>query len=230
MITSRLAILLAVLLGGLSTIFLLPRQHTSQQPVGVHLQLPEYIGEWYGSDLQVTERERQVLGPETEFARKAYSNGRGDEIHLSVVLGGQDMNTSIHRPERCLPAQGWTVTDSKALRVAVPKYGGVPVTRLQNLRNLPGADEKPIPLYNLNYYWFAGHRDLTGSHLERTFIDIRDRVLRGYNQRWAYITVSGTITQGLKRFGRSEKEVDALIQDFIRQVAPRLHAETIQPG
>lgn len=226
MTTSRLAILLAVMLGGLSTVFLLPKQMYFQ-PLGVRMELPEFIGEWYGNDLQVTDRERQVLGQETEFARKAYANGRGDEIQISIVLGGQDMNTSIHRPERCLPAQGWTVTNSKALTVRVPNYGGIPATRLLNLRNVPGPDDKPVPVYNVNYYWFAGHEDLTRSHVERTLIDLKDRLMYGYNQRWAYITVAATVTDNLKRFGRSQQEVDAMIQEFIRQIAPKLHAESI---
>jgi hypothetical protein len=63
--------------------------------------------------------------------------------------------------------------------------------------------------------------------MERTIIDIKDRVLRGYNQRWAYITVAGTITKDLKRFGRSEEETDALIREFIKQLAPTIHRETV---
>ena len=226
MTTSRLAILLAVLLGGMSTVFLLPKQ-LSYQPVGIDLALPEYIGEWLGTDLEISDRERQVLGAETEFARKSYTNGRGDELQVSIVLGGQDMNTSIHRPERCLPAQGWTVTNKSLASVVLPGEGSLNATRLHNLRNITGPDDKPLPIYSLNYYWFTGHSDVTGSHFERTLIDVKDRVLRGYNQRWAYITVAGTITKDLKRFGRSEKEVDALIRDFIKQLAPKIHKETV---
>ena len=110
MTTSRLALLLAVLLGGLSSIFLLPRQ-LGFQPVGIELELPKMVGGWYGRDVTVSEKERIVLGEGTEFARKSYRNGRGYEIVASIVLSGQDMNTSIHRPERCLPSQGFTVID-----------------------------------------------------------------------------------------------------------------------
>ena len=37
----------------------------------------------------------------------------GDQVLVSIVLSGHDLDNSIHRPERCLPAQGWTIVDSK---------------------------------------------------------------------------------------------------------------------
>jgi hypothetical protein len=85
MITNRLTILLAVLLGGLSTVFLLPKQ-LFYQPVGVNLTLPESVGVWEGKDEQITEKEIGTLGPETQFARKTYTNGLGDELHVTIVL------------------------------------------------------------------------------------------------------------------------------------------------
>jgi EpsI family protein len=227
MTTKRLAVLLALLLGGMSTVFLLPK-HLLSQPVGIELQLPESIGEWWGQKLAVSQLEIDVLGPETEFSRKSYSNGRGDEIQVSIVLGGHDMNTSIHRPERCLPAQGWTITDKRSRIIAAPGYGSLPATRLSNFQTSLGANEKPIQHHNLYYYWFVGHTDVTGSHFERTFIDIKDRLFKGYNQRWAYITVSAVITKDRSRFGRDERETDALIESFISQLVPKIHKESVE--
>lgn len=226
MTTSRLAILLAVLLGGLGSVLFLPKQ-LSYQPVGIDRRLPEFSGEWFGHEVKVSEREIGILGADTEFSRKSYTNGRGDEILVSIVLSGQDMNTSIHRPERCLPAQGWTIADKHQVTVPVPGLGAVPTTRLNNVRN-GSRDDKPITIYNVSYYWFAGHTDLTASHLDRTFIDIRDRILHGYNQRWAYITVSAVVTQNLQKFGRSEEETSRMIEDFIKRLVPVLHKDSLK--
>jgi EpsI family protein len=228
MTTSRLAILLAVLLGGLSTVLLLPK-HLSYQPVGIELTLPEFSGEWYGETVKVSEREITILGVGTEFSRKNYTNGRGDEIQVSIVLSGQDMNTSIHRPERCLPAQGWTIADKHSFQIPVAGMGAVPVTCLNNVRNV-ARDDKPVSIHNVSYYWFAGHTDLTASHLDRTIIDIRDRILHGYNQRWAYITVSSVVTGNLKKFGRTEEETSKLIEDFIKRLVPVLHKDSLKPA
>ncbi len=210
-------ILLAVLLAGLSGVFLLPKQ-LYFQPVGITLRLPAQIDEWWGIDLAISEKERLTLGPETEFARKGYTNGRGDEIHASIVLAGQDMNTGIHRPERCLPAQGWTVTNNSSRAIVVPDFGVLETTRLRNLKSVSDTNGNPVSVYNLDYYWFVGSSDVTGSHYERTWIDIRDRLFRGYNQRWAYVTVDAIIQHG--PLARPEKELDAMMQDFIRKLVP----------
>jgi EpsI family protein len=221
MTTSRLAILLAVLLTGLGSIFLLPKQ-LGFQPVGVEMELPKMVGGWYGTDVAVTEKEKQVLGAGTEFARKSYRNGRGYEITASIVLSGQDMNTSIHRPERCLPAQGFTVIDKRSVPIALPDRPPLRVTRLQNVRNIPAGENAPTAFFNLTYYWFAGHTDVTNSHYARTWFDVRDRLLHGYNQRWAYLTVAATLPPGAKDDPRIERMVDEWMQDFIKQLLPKI--------
>ena len=218
MTIKRLFGLEILLLAGLGSVFLLPKG-VALQPAGIDLALPEFVGSWYGTDQPIMQAERDSLGPDTEFARKLYTNGAGDQLFVSIVLSGPDMNTSIHRPERCLPAQGWTVTDSKTVRVPTPA-GGFQATRLHNLRTIRLDSERTANIYNLNYYWFIGSTETTPSHMQRTLIDIRDRVLRGTNQRWAYVTVASTVTQGLRPFGRSEQETDNIIREFIASLIP----------
>ncbi len=227
MTTSRLAFLLAVLLAGLSSIFLLPQQ-LGFQPVGVIMDLPKMVGGWYGKDVAVSEKERLVLGAGTEFARKSYRNGRGYEIIASIVLSGQDMNTSIHRPERCLPAQGFTVIDKRAVPLALPDHGLMRITRLENVRS-PTGDGVPA-IYDVMYYWFAGHTDTTGSHFARTWFDVRDRLMHGYNQRWAYITVSAHLPVGAEKDAKIERVVDDWTQDFIKQLLPKIQKSAGQAG
>ena len=226
MTTSRLAILLAVLLAGLSSIFFLPQQ-LGFQPVGVNMELPKMVGDWYGRDIAVSDKERTVLGKETEFARKVYDNAAGYEIVASIVLSGQDMNTSIHRPERCMPAQGYTIIDKRSVPLPLAGRGLLRATRLENVRNVPTGDGAPTSLYNVTYYWFVGHTDATGSHFERTWFDVRDRLLHGYNQRWAYITVSGQIPPGAENNPKVEKLVDELMQGFIKQLLPKIQKASV---
>lgn len=238
MTTSRLVILLAVLLAGLSTVFLLPAQHAFDQPTGIDLQLPMMVGgAWYGKDLQVSDKEKLVLGSETEFSRKSYTNGRGDEIHASVVLGGRDMNTSIHRPEWCLPAQGWTIADSGTRTIPLGDRGKLVATRLSNMRFVPDRETgkpitdqegRPLVVRNLDYYWFVGSTDVTASHVMRNVIDWQDRLLKGFNQRWGFVTVAATITDNLQRNGMNEAETDAMIQEFIKKLVPLTHKPTVK--
>jgi EpsI family protein len=223
MTAGRLTVLLVLLGAGLGTVFLLPTRGTAE-PVGIKLALPQYVGHWYGVDQQVTKRERQILAADTEFARKEYTDGVGDTIFASIVLSGHDLDNSIHRPERCLPAQGWTILNSRKLSIPIPGKKSLRVTRLRNVAPIRTSDGKEGPVYNLNYYWFVGYHHLTASHLEREFMDMRDRFLKGYNQRWAYITVASNITKGIMPFGLSEEQTDKMIQRFIQELFPRLVA------
>jgi len=224
----RLILLQIVLLGGLSAVFALPK-HPKLVPPAIDLALPEFLGDWHGIDEEVSEGERSILGPDTQFARKKYTDYIGNELHVSIVLSGPDMNTSIHRPERCLPAGGWTVTDSK--RLALPGVAGeIQVTRLHNVRTGRLNNGQPLTINSLNYYWFVGHSDMTPSHIERTWIDIRDRVLKGYNQQWAYVSVLAWVSRDYQVFGRDEKQTDELIQSFIKNLVPTLKGAQSEPS
>ncbi len=216
----RLVVLQIVLLGGLSAVFALPKHPRLVSPA-INLSLPDFVGDWYGTNEEVSEGERQILGPDTQFARKKYTDSRGNELHVSIVLSGPDMNTSIHRPERCLPAQGWTVTDTKRITIATTS-GEIETTRLHNVRSGRLNNGQPLTISSLNYYWFVGRSDMTPSHIERTWIDIRDRVLKGYNQQWAYVSVLSWVSKDFQIFGRDENQTDELIRNFIKDLGPSL--------
>lgn len=225
----RLLVLLLILAAGFSAIFFLPTTARTQ-PAGIRLALPEFVGKWYGVDQKISERELTMLAGDTEFARKLYTDAAGNTIFVSIVLSGADLDNSIHRPERCLPAQGWTIADSTQLRIPLESEKKLGVTRLHNVRQVPLNSGDVVTVYNLNYYWFAGFHHLTASHLERTMFDIQDRVFKGYNQRWAYITIAADITKGLVRFGHDEKETDAMLRDFIRQIFPEISKAPNEPA
>jgi EpsI family protein len=224
----RLVLLQLMLFAGLGSAYLIPTQ--SNQPMGVIMDLPESIGQWSGVSEKITDAELNGLAPDTSFARRVYSNAFGDQIMVSIVLAGEDPDNSIHRPERCLPAQGWTVVDSRTVAIRAPAFpaGQLRTTRLHNQRKFEDDKGKAHTVDNLNYYWFVGYTDLTPSHIDRALMDIRDRVTKGYNQRWAYVTVASTVTEGLVKFGRSQAETDKMIQSLIVQIFPKVIGPSIR--
>ena len=219
----RLLLLQVILVLGLGSVFLLPRKAHSQ-PAGVTMDLPDFIGSWFGTPQKVSQGELDELAADTTFARRIYSNGLGDHILASIVLAGEDPDNSMHRPERCLPAQGWTVMDSKVITIKAPNLpnGQLKVTRLHSQQKFPDAKGNVRTVYNLNYYWFIGYTEVTPSAIRRAVLDIRDRVVKGYDQRWAYVTVASNITENTQKFGRSEKATDELIQSFIAGLYPTI--------
>ncbi len=225
MITKRLLSVLLVLLIGFGSVFLLP--HSSQSsPAGIAMTLPNYIGDWIGEDGVVTKREREVLAKDTQFARKTYTNLAGDKISVSIVMSGDDMTNSIHRPERCLPAQGWTIQSSERKVLPMTNSKTLDVTKLRDVRSVELPDKSRVTLRNLNYYWFVGYSDMTASHLTRTGFDLRDRLLHGYNQRWAYVTVTAYVSEhlglALRQPERTEEQTSTILENFIRKLVPEL--------
>lgn len=221
MITKHLAILLGVVLLGLSAVFAIPH-HDGIGKAGIAMVLPANVGGWTGSNAPVTPEELTGLAPDTSFERRFYTNAVGDKMYVSIVLSGTDMANSIHRPERCLVAQGWTPEQSQRVRVPLDS-GGAPleITKLTVEQEVRTKDNHPLSLRNLNYYWFIGSHDITASHWRRTFIDIKDRILYGENQRWAYVTVATRITDNLKPGGLNAQDSAETVERFIGQLVPQ---------
>lgn len=221
MIIKRLLNVQVALLCGFGAVFVLPKGPKSA-PAGIAMTLPNIVGAWIGDDAEVTAREREILAQDTQFARKIYTGPAGDEIFVSIVLSGDDMTNSIHRPERCLPAQGWTVESSQRRAIPIGAGKSLALTKLRTLRMVEQPNKTSAPLYDLHYYWFIGSREMTPSHLTRTQIDLRDRILHGSNQRWAYITVTSIVTEHWKRPQRTEAETAEMIEKFVQELAPKL--------
>jgi hypothetical protein len=234
MTISRLLILQALLFCGLGTIFFIPRQ-TQIEPCRVRMELPYMLAGLIGKPAEVTPQEHEMLAEDTEFCRKIYDDGFGEQVLVSIVLSGHDLDNSIHRPERCLRAQGWDPVASDSLNIPVPSAPGgqLPVTRLHNVTTLRGPDGQPVrgpdgqlvTIHDLNYYWFVGYTDITASHFEREYLDIKDRLMHGYNQRWAYITVEAKIMKGFIPYGKDEEQTNALLQNVIAEVYPQIVKE-----
>ena len=234
MITKRLLVVTCCLALGLGGVVLVPTS-AKLQPAGIVLTLPDRIGtDWSGQDVPVTEKELTALSADTGFARKVYTNSRGDQIYVGIVLSGEDMSNSIHRPERCLVAQGWNLLTPERTLVSVTP-GSAPsleAMRLRHSRQVQTMEGKPFNLRDVTYYWFIGSHDRTASHWTRTFYDVRDRLLHGENQRWAYVTIEARVTEGISIIGedkdgrkfrmpqRNEAETIKLVEDFIPQVVP----------
>jgi hypothetical protein len=57
-------------------------------------------------------------------------------------------------------------------------------------------ENKDFVQRNISYYWFVGHDSVTSSHIQRGIKDFWDRIVHGYDQRWAYITVTAYLNGG----------------------------------
>lgn len=201
---TRALILPLVLGGGLGATYLLPKVG-DVAPSAVNMELPAEEGGWEFNSQPPSEKELQALSRDTRFSkaicfapRPGEFNIQGyrvpDRIDLSVVLSGADINNSIHRPERCMPAQGHNITSSSGQTLTLENGRQVPMKRLISIQSRNVAKEGETERYEkyncVSYYFFVGHDQVTNDHLGRTFIDMKDRLVRGMDQRWAYVSAS----------------------------------------
>lgn len=226
------AVVLALLMGsGLGGVYLLPEAGLVAQSA-VNMTLPDHLGGWTFQNEPPTEAEIGTLAKDTEFSKalcyrerpgglNAYGNASYDQLQLSIVLSGADINNSIHRPERCMPAQGHLITGSSSSNLKLPNGREFPAKRLVSIKTFPDPRIKDREVYLkancLTYYFFVGHDRISNDHYGRTFYDMQDRLARGMDQRWAYISVSmlyGKIP-GEAGEGVSEAETDAKVVKFL---------------
>lgn len=198
----RALILPAVLAACLGSIYLLPHTGDVAQSA-INMKLPEATGEWQLQNIPPSELEINILAKDTEFAKAiclcprngeyaADGTSIPDRADLSVVLSGHDLNNSIHRPERCMPSQGHNILSSKNVTLKLANGRSIIVRRLRSIQTQINPDnrKKDRQFDCVTYYFFVGHDRIEHDHLHRTLTDMADRVVRGIDQRWAYVTVS----------------------------------------
>ena len=227
--TRRLLTGMLLLTLGLSAMYLLPKTYGVRQSAIV-MSLPLIVDDWYGRKLEVSTLEKKSLATDTEQEKAEYQRyapdkpGEVDLLNAFIVLSGDDMNNSIHRPERCLPAQGYILESRGEKEIDLGDGRVLKAMRLVSHHSTikaPNGSNMP----NLTYYWFVGAKEITNGHYSRTFIDMRDRLFTGANQRWAYVTVQANfdIDWSPQIAHRTEEEADNMIGEYIKKVFMKIH-------
>jgi hypothetical protein len=241
-------ILLGFLAGGLSAVFLLPPFKTANSALS--LTIPKQMAAWTFKEGVPTKAERDTLAKDTKFAKAGCFRSRSgstsffdtspeDYAQLSIVMSGMDLANSIHRPERCMPAQGHKIygSESTLIRVAGEGDRQVPARRLLSVQE-SRRDElsSEVVLHDsVTYYFFVGSEQITENHTRRTLIDIKDRLTKGEAQSWAYISVTMWFNgeHGSRHSGLLDLEgTDRVVRELLGELAAKNIAwqQVKQPG
>jgi hypothetical protein len=220
--TSWIVIVLAILT--VATCWLIPKANEGND-TGVVMQLPDEIAGLEGVSQPVSKAEHEILPPDTTFARKAYGSFMlpdSDWINrftCSIVLSGKEKK-SIHRPERCLPGQGWSVIGSQVIDVPLQSGHPLKVTALLLIRPyvFPDGSTQQLKFYYL--YWYVGREVSTPYSFVRVLLTNWDLVMHRRNQRWAYVICAAYVTKGFETPGRDQAQTLAQLKEFIRAAAP----------
>lgn len=239
----RVFVLLGVVTLFVGSVLSLPDVPT-MKPSRLAKELPETFHSWTGKPQEVGKRERKILAQDTEFERMRYfhMDNQLPSVEASIVFSGKNLSQSIHRPEVCLRAQGW-----QFVKEASHKWEGIlpdgevlPVReiickQIHRYRTDDGELEptilengKPLEIWMSFFYTFIGHEQIVSGHYERTAEDIKDRLFKGYDQRWAYATFSSMITGKYAEQGAStgsqlilsEDQTRGHVSEFLKELLP----------
>jgi hypothetical protein len=196
---------------------------------GVVAELPLVAGIYIGEVEAQSDMEKKLLPADTTQVKRTYRTPgqhveERDVAHASLVIAGEDTR-SIHRPEVCLPGQGWTITSSRVLPVELPKGQELYVRDLSLDRlDLRSTDRRVLKAHYI--YWFVGKDVTTTSDAKRQWLSFSDSVFRQVNHRWAYPSIMAIVTQGLhpQQSGqreRTDSQTVGMLLDLIRALAPK---------
>lgn len=190
---------------------------------GVVMNLPDTVGAYLGFNQDVTEAEKRILPPDTEFAKKQYIGSPAGEVNCEIVLSGSQKN-SIHRPQVCLAGQGWTILREQPVTIPLPEG------RKQRVRVLTLAREIGARTVNGYFvYWFVGRDKTTDDHFKRILYTSWDRLAHRVNHRWAYIIVSGMIPDKSDPQAPAAERILEQLLDFTRDVIPAVEKPSVVP-
>jgi hypothetical protein len=183
--------------------------------VMMKISLPERVLDFTSTNIPEPETVLGYLPADTSYAERIYTAPDGFWIQSTSILMGAD-RTSIHRPDFCLPGQGWTIDERKILDIPVqdqPPYKmQVACWKVsQVVKQANGEDGKVEALY---FYWYVANNEETWDHNKMLEWLTLDLLRTGALQRWAYISYFA-----LCRPGQEDAAIDR-IKSFIAAQVP----------
>ena len=130
--------------------------------------------------LEPSESELTVLPADTRIDKRRYTAPDGSWYQVAIVIGGTS-KSSIHRPELCLPAQGFLMTSPRDMEIGGFKWRAI---------TLEGGVMRPSLGFAYTFFNQDGYR--TASHTARILRDIWDRSILNRIDRWVMVTLNSS--------------------------------------
>lgn len=121
--------------------------------------------------------ETETLPRDTVVLKRRYVGALDRSYLVTAVIGGSG-KSSIHRPELCLPAQGFLMSEPRDFSASSVPWRGLFLERGVSGEKMAFA-----------YTFFNQNGFRTSSHIGRIFTDVWDRSVHGRIDRWVMVTV-----------------------------------------
>ena len=190
--------------------------------VMMQIDLPERVLDFNSTNMPESEVELGYFPKDTSYVRRLYQAPDGFWASATIVLMGAD-RTSIHRPDYCLPGQGWTIDSKTAVNIPI---GGehpyaLPVLKWVTHNSFQTPDGRKQEVSGVYVFWFVADNEQTPNYVQFQYYLLRDLLFTGALQRWAYISYFTICAPGQEdaAFERVKKLIAASVPEY--QLAPK---------
>ncbi len=191
--------------------------------LAMKIDLPAQVLDFTSTNVPESEVELGYFPKDTSFAERMYTSPDDPfGISATVILMGAD-RTSIHRPEYCLAGQGFACDEKTVVDIPVggPKPYQLPVAKWKVSRLVQQPDGQNVKISGIYVFWFVADNEQTTGNVQFQCYLVRDLLLKGVLQRWAYISYFSACLPGQEEatFERMKKLIAASVPEF--QLPPR---------
>ena len=186
--------------------------------IKLSFDLPAHVLDYTSERLRENKTVLDTLPKDTSYAQRRYTAPDGKfSVDANIVLMGMD-RTSIHKPEFCLPGQGWRIDQEATVNIPIP--GPHPyqlqVAKWVITNFIPDANGQKQEVRGFYVFWFVAKNEETDSHWQRIWWLTRDLLTTGVLQRWAYVSYFAVCPPGQEdaTFDRMQKLIAASVPEF----------------
>jgi hypothetical protein len=185
--------------------------------VMMKINLPERVLDFTSTNVPEPEIVLGYLPKDTSFAERLYTAPDGFWVQSTIVLMGAD-RTSIHKPDYCLPGQGWSINEKSVVDILISgaKNFQLPVAKWVVGNSFQNSGGEKIAVHGIYVFWFAADGEQTTDNFQRMWWLARDLLRTGLLQRWAYVSYFAICAPGQEgaTYERMKKLIAASAAEF----------------
>jgi hypothetical protein len=186
--------------------------------VAMKIDLPAQVLDFTSTNVPESDEVLSYLPKDTSFVERCYTSpDNSPEIYATVILMGAD-RTSIHRPEYCMAGQGFACDDKVVVDIPVggAKPYQMPAAKWKVSRLVQQPDGQNVKISGVYVFWFVADNEQTTGIVPFQCYLVRDLLLKGVLQRWAYISYFSACLPGQEdaAFARMKKLIAASVPEF----------------
>ncbi len=195
---------------------------------GVEMRLPLQVGNYQGISQDMTAIERNILDPGVELVRNQYLSSDHRMVVATVIQSGLGKRT-LHRPEVCLPGQGWSITDRSPVPIKLADGRTIEATLLRMFRDFEPAPGQRRRMRALNVYWYIGSDGTTSAdYYDHIRISYLDGVLKNLTHRWAMASFFVPLPDS--EIGAMDPMLEVAALEELREFSGRISADFMKPS